>query len=592
MEDHKSDRQSRFGSQVASDIYARLKRLSVNMKVLKVYDIETTGTVVKMTIFNSWMITRDIETGAVGTFERNYSDGLWYVVEPDGFFRIIPVWPIVNLSQGIAYAAKKYLLDKLYDAVGYNQLLQPHMARKKDEERRLVESGVHEEEAYELADARFPDAGRMEIARKAFADRLFGSLVSRGNRKPKKGFVSHQSVYNALKGVRAEFHRQFRDKEVFRAILAMERKYMSLGDYVYFAERRDAVLKIWRERRNLVSMLPYINRDHWSDDDLFSTDNWTSLKGLLSKSNFTSVKSGIFPSQNKGGGHFTPFASTRAFRWLARSKSTIVRQWVLNNKKPKVAEFMSELNLPKETAVLVSANIVGEMSNALAKMDQFNLSTEEYKQRIVRTFRSYAAHWAEVRQRVGYRAMIGELYQVNIGTGDVFDYLIDEGFDQGLPARNATWASIQLRSDDWHRRVNERMRARYGHWYDDEDEPDLLSEWTSLVSEQNVNGYVVRPLGKYSEVADEGAAMSHCVESYASRCANGKYRVYSITSEKGDRATLGISLDGVTARLDQVRGVCNSKVSPAVMQVADKVVALYAEALALASITEPESKAA
>ncbi|MCV9963699.1 PcfJ domain-containing protein [Pararhizobium sp. BT-229] len=591
MEDLNSERKSRFGSPVASDMYARLKRLSVDMKVLKVYEVLATETEVRMVIFNSWMITRNLETGAVATFERDYSDGSWHGVEPHGIFHAIPVWPIVNLNQGIAGAAKKYILEKLYKAVNYSELRDSHVARKSQEANRLIASGVEWSEAHELARERFPDARRLEIARNAFADKLFGSKFSRGKRKPPKGFVAHQSVYNALKGVRAEFHRQFRDPELFRAMLAMDRKFMSLGDYLYFAARREAVLKVWGERRNLVPMLPHIGRDYWSDDALFSVANWTNPQGPLVEPGFTAIQVRQVPSQNSGSGIFTPFASARAYRWLARSKNTVVKEWVRNRKDPRVAELMSELNLPKETAALVTANIVGEMANALVQMDQVDFSVDEYRQRLLRTFRTYAGYWAGIRQREGYRAMVAALKYGNDGTRSVFDYLIYEGFAQDLPARNATWASIQTRSRDWHRREYARHRARYPQaYYDDyEDDADLPREWTSLVAEQKISGCLVRPLDKYEEVVAEGQDMSHCVASYASRCASGQYRVYSITEGDGERSTLGISLYGGTAYFDQVQGFGNSRPSQLVRQVAEKVVAMYAEAIAAESTPDRQA---
>lgn len=574
-------------------MYARLKRISTDAKVLKVYDVENNGTEVRITIFNSWMITRNLETEAVGAFERDYADGTWYAVEPSGIFSAIPVWPIQNLRQGVASGAKKFILEKLYEAANYREELNKLVAQRTAEGNRLMQEGMERNAAFELAFDRFPQVHRLEVAKNAFADRLFGSFVARGKRKPQKGFVPHQSVYNALKGLRAEFFRQFRDPELFRAILSMNHKFMSLGDYLYFAANREAVLKVWSERRNLMPMLPHIGRDHWGGDELFSTANWTDPVGPLVVPGFTAVQINHLPSQNSGSGNFSPFPSAKAYQWLARSKNTVVKAWARNRKDPRVADLMAELNLPKETAAMVTASIVDQMANALIKLDQVDFPIAEYRQRLLRTFRAYAVHWAAIRKERGYRQTVSALsYEHPFETGGIFDYLIHEGFAHDLPARNATWASIVRRSDEWHQleaqRYGRLVPAYNGDNGSEEDE-DLPREWSSLVPEQTILDCRVRPLCKYDQVVTEGGEMAHCVGSYAWQCAKDRYRVFSITEPDGTRSTLGISLYDDTAMFDQVQGWRNSKPSELVRKVAEKIVAMYVEAIAAERLPDREA---
>lgn len=585
MQDPDNAKKSRFGSPVASEMYARLKRISIDAKVLKVYDVENTDTEIRLTLFNSWMMTRNVETHAVGVFERDYADGNWYAVEPSGIFNSIPVWPIQNLREGVAGSAKRFILEKLYAAAKYSEVLSALSAQCSAEAQRLMQDeGMDHNGAFELAFERFPQVHKLEVAKNAFADRLFGSKFSRGKRKPQKGFVQHRSVYNALKGLRAEFFRQFRDPELFRAILSMNHKFMTLGDYLYFAVNREAVLKVWSERRNLMPMLPHIGRDYWGGDELFSTANWIDPAGPLVVPGFTAIQVNHLPSQNSGSGIFSPFPSAKAYQWLARSKNTVVKAWARNRKDPRVADLMAELNLPKETAALVIASIVDQMANALIKLDQVDFPIAEYRQRILRTFRAYSGHWAAIRKERGYRQMVSALTYENDDTGGVFDYLIHEGFAQDLPARNATWASIVRRSDEWHLQEAQRYRrlnpvAYYGDDAFERDE-DLPREWSSLVPEQTILDCRVRPLGKYEEVVAEGGEMAHCVASYAWQCAKDRYRVYSITEPDGTRYTLGISLYDGTAIFDQVQGWRNSRPSELVRRVSEKVVAMYVDAMA------------
>jgi hypothetical protein len=593
MDDPNKETKSRFGSKAASEMFARLKRVSYEAKVLKVYEVETTSTEIRIKIFNSWMMTRNLKTGAVGTFERDYSHGRWYEVEANGIFHAIPVWPIHNLSQGVATGAKKFILDKLYDAVGYHEVLNNAELRRISEINRLVvDEHMGEDDASQLAFERHPDAQRLVVARKAFADKLFGSKYARGKRKPKKGFVGQEAVYNALKGVRREFFRQFREPELFRAILAMNHKFMSLGDYLYFAANREAVLKVWKERRNLVPLLPYISRRYWDGDELFSTANWTDPAGPLADPGFNNIPVRQLPSQNAGRGMFSPFPTARGYQWLTRSKNTVVKTWARGRKDHRVADMMAELNLPKDTAVLVIANIVGQMDDAFLKVDQEE--QDNHRQRVIATFRAYAAHWAAVRRERGYRQMVRSLTYENQGTGNVFDYLLGEGFANNLPARNATWASIERRSYEWHRQQGELYRNRMlaaagGYHYIRPEDENLPKEWSSLVPEQDILECRIRPIAKYDEVVAEGGEMSHCVGSYAHLCARDRYRVYSITEPDGTRATLGIYLNDGSAFFDQVQGYGNSRPSELVKKVAHQVVGLYADAIEAEPVPEKEA---
>ncbi|MCS4089756.1 PcfJ domain-containing protein [Rhizobium sp. BK176] len=593
MEDPGKETKSRFGSKVASDMYARLKKVSSEAKILKVYEVETTETETRIKIFNSWMMTRNLETGAVGTFERDYALGSWYEVEPNGVFHAIPVWPIHNLSHGVANGAKKFILDKLYDAVGFNETKSRLAATWRAEVTRLAEAeNIRLQEAEVLATERFPDVQKLEIARNAFADKLFGSKFSRGTRKPAKGFVGQEAVYNALKGVRAEFFRQFRDPELFRAILAMNHKFMSIGDYLYFAANRDAVLKVWKERRNLIPLLPYISRHYWAGDELFSTAKWTDPVGPLSDPGFNLIPIRNLPSQHVGRGMFSPFESSRGYQWLSRSKSTVVKAWARGRKNNLVTDLMAELNLPKDTAVLVIANIVDQMDDAIAKLERGEVG--EDRQRFLTAFRAYAAHWAAVRREHGYRRMVRALTYENEGTGNVIDFLVAQGFADNLPARNATWASLIRRSHEWHQQQAALYRNRMpaaggGYDYFRPDDQDLPREWVSLVPTQEILECKVRPIDQYDGVAIEGGEMAHCVGSYAHLCARDRYRVYSITEPDGTRSTLGFHLEDGSAYFDQVQGFGNSRPSELVKKVAHQVVGLYADAIAAQAIAEKET---
>lgn len=562
---------SRFGSTEASAAYARLKKISVENEVLKVYDVRIDESEVSILLFNSFKFCRNLQTQTVSLFERDYATGQWEPCDIPQVMTVIPVWPIRNLKRELTRAVKGELLKKLYRAADCDRLEARFRNEVDERVSELTSQGMSFSAAVDVAKSTHPDLEKLNLAKSSFSDRLFGGQRGRKG-KAGKGFVSDDAVYNGLKGLRTAFFNHFRDPELFRAILSMNHKFMSLGDYLYFAKNRSGVLKVWSERRNLMPLLPYIARDRWNENELFSVENWTSRTGMVAHERFSWRSREHIPSQASDlMGRLVPFNSRRAFKWLAGSKNSVVKAWARERHDPRVADMMTEMNLPKETAVLVIARIVSELSDALAKMDQFGmLHVEDFRPHLLRMFKAYATHWTERRKEIGYRAMVQEM--VGCDTGDVLDYLINEGFQNNLPARNATWLSLERRSAEWH---HEPMFG-LDELYVGEIEK---FEWVSLVGQMTVDGCLVIPLTDVESVVEEGAAMHHCVGGYALPCSKDRYRIFSIVEPDGTKSTLGISVSRETAEFDQVRGSGNGPVSERVRRIAEYVTAMYAQAV-------------
>lgn len=70
----------------------------------------------------------------------------------------------------------------------------------------------------------------------------------------------------------------------------------------------------------------------------------------------------------------------------------------------------------------------------------------------------------------------------------------------------------------------------------------------------------IRELTSWSELAEEGSAMGHCVASYAHSCARGESAIFSFRSSGSGEVT--VELDPNTRRILQARGTCNRAVTP------------------------------
>jgi hypothetical protein len=177
-----------------------------------------------------------------------------------------------------------------------------------------------------------------------------------------------------------------------------------------------------------------------------------------------------------------------------------------------------------------------------------------------------------------------------------------------LPKKFGVSALIR-RSEAWHERLAtqqaeanaERVRERVlksvqatllrGDAASREEIARFASEgrWPSAVETvedappQGAPAWVAVGLCSEVELLEEGAAMRHCVGSYADACAQGHSRIFSLRDADGKRlATLEIkpekSRGEVSWPIAQLRGVCNDLVvDPRALALADLVARRYAE---------------
>lgn len=184
----------------------------------------------------------------------------------------------------------------------------------------------------------------------------------------------------------------------------------------------------------------------------------------------------------------------------------------------------------------------------------------------------------------------------------VAEWLEDEGLSQGLPKKNATWASLDRAAQEWDRRtLPERNRILWEQRLEEEREErererrerakKIKEEWgtpnpswKSLIPKTEVDGFVFTPLEDALALDREGEEMAHCAGEWIEDCLVYGYRLFSaINKEENLRYTVSIRpcvFHGV--EVDQVKARCNlidDGIDKAI-EAAEKIAAMYEKAMA------------
>ncbi|EFO5895667.1 hypothetical protein HNS55_004240, partial [Salmonella enterica] len=122
-------------------------------------------------------------------------------------------------------------------------------------------------------------------------------------------------------------------------------------------------------------------------------------------------------------------------------------------------------------------------------------------------------------------------------------------------------------AEEWNRCVN-----------DDYDVYKAIPEsWNGLKIDLNsikhgLTNLSIKEIVTYADLKNEGREMEHCVASYASWCANGQYKAFSLYLGE-ERATLGLAQmqNSMKYFFDQIRGKNNDSVSAAMEKAGRKI---------------------
>lgn len=372
------------------------------------------------------------------------------------------------------------------------------------------------------------------------------------DQKRRPGALHPGGMVQAARALRAAFFDHIVDKELFSVALAIDYREVGIGSYLKLAMHRDAVLRVARERRNLVPLLPHIDSEQWHRDDLFSRKWW--VRG--------DRKSTVIDRCSK---RLSSFSSPAAWRWISRAPVSVVSTWMLRaDGSGEVVDVLAEANVTTRVPVAAVRKYIAQVFVVLMRLPV---------DVAIKLTRIYLQHAAQLWDKSGYVAVRewlgGDTAQEAVS---VRDYLFGEGTARGLPLKNSTWLSLLELSRDWHERVRiEAMRQ--------EEECARATTWHSALPECEIDGFTFIPLTSAWALANEGYEMNHCVGGYTSWCLNGISRIFAVRGSEAQRATLEIRIVKSSFSVAQLLGAYNDATTipdyPAMRRAANKLAKRY-----------------
>ena len=528
----KKVRSTLFGRKDLLEVYRRAKDFIIRYKLLRMCRFSDENGLKRLTICNLWRIERKTD-GALHTFEFDLRNGEWLETDNLDYWPDIPFAPIGEKTRSLDWGfwLCKDALGKALRAAGADDLPE------------TGENGAPSSRVY-----------------RALFRKYFGGEIR--NRKGEfhrgQGLLTNSSTDSGARALRAVWWDHFVDREMLSALLAMDWRKWTVAGYLKYVRHRPALLKVAAEHRNLLPVLKEINPQQWGRNDLFSRKLWVR-DGRKS----TALDRRPVQPECCWGYRLRSFESAAPWRWLSRASSLIVREWAAVKNNPVI-----------EDLALANCGGIHTPVCAYVKLIRFSNRTRfpAGSPLVRQLYRVFLKHCAQIWKERGFAAM--RRWLRNDPESDLTlmaDYLHAEGFAQGLPDRNSSWASLLRRSEDWHRRVAIQRPER----------KDKRLKWDSLLPETVIDGVVCRPLTDSKALAEEGSEMSHCISSYAVHCHQGTYRVFALKEPDGTRSTLGIWLNGKDGvSLDQHRGAHNSAVSRKAAAAAKKLLDAYRQAFA------------
>jgi len=557
-------RHNLFGRADLAYIYRRAKDLIIQHKLLRITRYEEQDGIRQLTICNLWRIER-LPDASIRTLNFNLVTTSWEEVRSTNDWYQWPEMPFYPIEQTKSLGWWKDIIKgaiwKALIAAGYSGELKKKKGMKPGQM------------AYFLLN--------QYVGGTVYLDKFdaYGYPLT----KETPGRLDPETMKAGARALRAAFFQHILDHEVLSAVLAINYRECGFRRYLQFARYRSGLLKVAAEHRNLLPLLPGINPDQWSRNDLFSRKLWVKDGRKSTAIDRYPVQPYPIQARKSGrlitdcdsilGPYVGSFDSAAVWRWLSKASSLIVRAWYMNH----TSQF------GYHSANYVIANMALANINAKAPVcayvklicNSYYLRDKDYavSSQIQQLYRLYFAHAANLWKENGYavvREWVKDVDQKSI-IHDMLDWLEAEGFAQGFPNKRATWTSLLRRSDDWHRRIAiDCMEHELN---------GKTLEWVSLLPETVIDDIAFAPLTNSRALAVEGYELKHCIGNYVDMCNKGRYRAYSVLEPDGSRSTLGFSVQSRTATLDQHRGKHNGPISPAAKEAGRLFVEAYQQAL-------------
>ncbi|CEG14791.1 conserved hypothetical protein [Xanthomonas citri pv. citri] len=585
-------------------VYAAAKDLIIKHKLLVLKQFEEADGVKRLTICNLWRIERHPDQSTTA-FEFDLETGEWTRTTVFGEWPAIPIWPVsVTKKSDYWPTVIRTAIWKALITVGFNDLPEfqnpypekvwrRHLSRfmKRGYQQagygapgRWIhyskDGGCRELKRAEVKalglDA--PKGYKAEMTPNMMAYSLLTAYTTPAKKKKGKGWLRKDSMEKGARALRAALWEHFLDRDVVSAQLALHRDTLSFASCLDWAvNRREHLLRVTSESRNLLPLLVSIDFKHWHRSDLFSRKLWVRGarkttpvdRGFYNASESGQHLSGYGRSSRYG---FHSFETKAAWRWLSNASMMIVKSWVAYGRDNAVATnlALATSNIQRKIPVVAVVRLIEASPDNRQARDLPRYGVSPVLQQIYRLYLIHAAQlWADEGFKA-VRAWAG--YPGSNRFSDVVDYLEAEGFAQGLPDKNSTWTSLERRSADWHRRIAIQNMEKQLSGIPEQN-------WAAAVPEIEIDGIACRPLLSSREMAVEGYEMSHCVGGYTPRCIDGRYRVYSLLEPDGTRSTLGLRITRRQVSVEQHRGKYNGPISPLAEAAGRELAVRYRQAL-------------
>ena len=415
----------RFGRQDLSDAYDAAKNLIIKHRMLRLCQYEVVPEGNQLTICNVWRIVRAPDMH-VRTYEKCLQSGAWQEVSRLEGWPVIPFWPIAKTTslhwwESIVERA----VTKALWAVGYSEL--------------RSDQGAHLDK----------EPAKKEMQPWQISQIMCARYVR---------MLKDESSLVAAKALRAAFYQHIYEKDLASALLSVDYKYIRFHQYLGFARHRDSVLRVAREHRNLLCLLPYISPLKWGRSDLFSRKVWvrdgrkfTPIDRLplkASKPEFAEHR--FFQTLGMRSRDLRSCPSSSAWRWLTRAKSSVVTAWTQSDCNWQFAEVLATAqgNLPIPAVVLVhllrysEASRIGDFLACQVETDQL---AHEVSIKLVRIFIAHCAKKWKAEGFAALRRWLKEREEADFRP--VLDYLREQLHRQE-PARQGQLGRLEQRAAD------------------------------------------------------------------------------------------------------------------------------------------------
>ncbi|MDK2126474.1 PcfJ domain-containing protein [Parachitinimonas caeni] len=482
-----------FGDEALHALYRQTKHFIVTFQMLRIVQVVSLPAGGKRVIIcNFWRIDR-LADGRVRFAKRNLHTGRWRATVSLKSVPAVPLLPIRN-TRGLNWwmVLIRQMVHAVAKATGYQRADPPLKVRK------------------------------VEWVLEKLVTHYIGC-------SERPGFLDRASMERAARALRAALFQNVLERELASVAVALRPNQVDLWFYLKLALHREAVLRVARERRNLLPWLLIVPTAHWQREDLFARHLWgpgqEGIRWVQSR----------YPN-------FSGFESAASFRWLCRARFTVVNCWCYQGMDTNILDMIVRCQVQARVPAVFWCFLIKHHHSFV------RLGQSIAIQRLIRALAQYCAErWVSA----GYQVLRRELncWALSNSFLEVVDWLCFEGLEQGQPAKQASWGSLRRRSAAWHERQT-RQRTEIQNL-----------QWVSPLGETCQRDFLFRPLTSSAALWEEGDLLHHCVGNFDEACFEGRYLVFAVEGPAGSRSTLGLVKQQGCWHLDEHTSYYNEPVS-------------------------------